>query len=57
MMPRRMPKKDEMDDQQMENKEHTNDKNEIIKLIQKFKVDLVVLGANNLEARRLFETF
>jgi RNase H-fold protein (predicted Holliday junction resolvase) len=38
-----------------EEKEHDEDKNKIKELLSKYSVDLVVVGANKLEARRIKE--
>jgi hypothetical protein len=39
-----------------EDKEHEKDKDKIMDLIKKHSIDLIVVGANKLEARRIKET-
>jgi hypothetical protein len=39
-----------------EEKEHDKDKEKIKELIEKYQVDLIVVGANKLEARRIKDT-
>lgn len=70
MPPRKMPQpkigQKEEDDLRMkklqmsiqeEIKEHEKDKDKLKDLISKFNVDLIVIGANKLEARRIKEVF
>lgn len=42
--------------QQEEHEEHRKDLEKVKQLIHKHYVDLIVVGANKLEARRVFET-
>lgn len=63
--PRQAPKRDDDFEeksrmmklsQQEEDKEHQKDKEKIVELMSKYSVDLVVVGANKLEARKLKQT-